>query len=200
MGSTPSAGKSLSPLSPFLPSSPLPSLHPHPQSTNPHPSILESTLRTCNNLLERLHASFFFFLLVAPDRFLQIGNYLPSAVLVAVGLMFWGLRGWVDAGWVGDEVEEEGLGEVKGETKEAPKGKAEESEQKGRAEQQGAKYQVAAKPTTHWTRRSRPVLPALALMGVTHALGGAVFYIVTRRWFIANIESLVRVCLSKAPF
>ncbi|KAL1762285.1 Gaa1-like protein [Schizophyllum commune] len=124
--------------------------------------ILESTLRTCNNLLERLHASFFFFLLVAPDRFLQIGNYLPSAVLVAVGLMFWGLRGWVDAGWVdvgwvGEEVEEEGL----------------------------------AEPTTHWTRRLRPVLPALALMGVTHALGGVVFYIVTRQWFIANIESLI---------
>ncbi|KAL1710108.1 Gaa1-like protein [Schizophyllum commune] len=127
--------------------------------------ILESTLRTCNNLLERLHASFFFFLLVAPDRFLQIGNYLPSAVLVAVGLMFWGLRGWVDAGWVGEEVED------------SLDGKA-------------AEKQVAVKSTIDWTRRSRPVLPALALMGVTHALGGVVFYIVTRRWFIANIESL----------
>uniref|UniRef100_D8PVN0 Gaa1-domain-containing protein n=1 Tax=Schizophyllum commune (strain H4-8 / FGSC 9210) TaxID=578458 RepID=D8PVN0_SCHCM len=124
--------------------------------------ILESTLRTCNNLLERLHASFFFFLLVAPDRFLQIGNYLPSAVLVAVGLMFWGLRGWVDAGWVG-EVAEQGL----------------------REEKEGSK-----EPTVNWTRRPRPVLPALALMGVTHALGGVVFYIVTRRWFVANIESL----------
>ncbi|KAL1717464.1 Gaa1-like protein [Schizophyllum commune] len=130
--------------------------------------ILESTLRTCNNLLERLHASFFFFLLVAPDRFLQIGNYLPSAVLVAVGLMLWGLRRWVDAGWVGEE-----------------------SERRGRAEQQGAKHQVAAKPATHWTRRPRPVLTALALMGITHALGGVVFYIVTRRWFIANVESLI---------
>ncbi|KAI4525000.1 Gaa1-like protein [Schizophyllum commune Loenen D] len=128
--------------------------------------ILESTLRTCNNLLERLHASFFFFLLVAPDRFLQIGNYLPSAVLVAVGLMFWGLRGWVDAGWVGEDgkLGEEGI---------------------------TAEQQVAVKPTIQWTRRPRPVLPALALMGVTHALGGVVFYIVTRRWFIANVESIV---------
>ncbi|KAL1683647.1 Gaa1-like protein [Schizophyllum commune] len=141
--------------------------------------ILESTLRTCNNLLERLHASFFFFLLVAPDRFLQIGNYLPSAVLVAVGLMFWGLRGWVDAGWVG-EGEEGGLRE---ETKEAQEKEIQEGQEKEK--------QVAAKPSVHWTRRPRPVLPALALMGVTHALGGVVFCIATRRWFIANIESLV---------
>ena len=110
--------------------------------------------------------------------------------------MFWGLRGWVDAGWVGEDIEEEGLGEVKRETEEALKGKSGESEQKGRAEQQGVKHQVAAKPATHWTRRPRPVLPALALMGVTHALGGMVFYIVTRRWFIANIESIVRVFFS----
>ncbi|KAL1729247.1 Gaa1-like protein [Schizophyllum commune] len=137
--------------------------------------ILESTLRTCNNLLERLHASFFFFLLVAPDRFLQIGNYLPSAVLVAMGLMFWGLRGWVDAGWVGEEVEYE-----------ASEVKVAQERQRDKTEKK-----PVVNSTVHWTRRPRPVLPALALMGVTHALGGVVFYIVTRRWFIANIEFIV---------
>ncbi|KAG6918119.1 hypothetical protein DXG01_016307 [Tephrocybe rancida] len=43
--------------------------------------VIESTLRTTNNLLERLHASFFFYVLTGPERFLKIGSYLPSAVL-----------------------------------------------------------------------------------------------------------------------
>ncbi|EKM82543.1 hypothetical protein AGABI1DRAFT_52781 [Agaricus bisporus var. burnettii JB137-S8] len=61
--------------------------------------IVESSLRTMNNLLERLHASFFFYLLTTPDRFMKIGNYLPSAVLISVAMIFRGLRCWVDAGW-----------------------------------------------------------------------------------------------------
>ena len=53
-----------------------------------------------NNLLERLHASFFFYVLTGPGTFLKIGEYLPSVVIVSVAMMFGGLRIWVDAGWV----------------------------------------------------------------------------------------------------
>ncbi|KAF8921109.1 Gaa1-like protein [Mucidula mucida] len=62
--------------------------------------VLESTLRTANNLLERLHASFFFYLLTNADYSLKIGNFLPSAILVSVAMMFGGLRLWTDAGWI----------------------------------------------------------------------------------------------------
>ncbi|KAL0577944.1 Glycosyl phosphatidyl inositol protein transamidase complex subunit [Marasmius crinis-equi] len=69
----------------------------------PLPSIIESTLRTTNNLLERLHASFFFYIMTGPERFLKIGSYLPSGVLISVGMMFTGLRCWVqsakDSNW-----------------------------------------------------------------------------------------------------
>ncbi|TRM62649.1 GPI transamidase component Gaa1 [Schizophyllum amplum] len=130
--------------------------------------ILESTLRTCNNLLERLHASFFFFLLVAPDRFLQIGNYLPSAVLVSVGLMFCGLRAWVDARWT--EVDER-------------------DDKSGSTEKAQTTPARGPSSVVRWTTCTRPVLPALALMGAMHVVGGMVFYSVTRPWFIANIES-----------
>ncbi|KAF8733706.1 hypothetical protein AX14_003630 [Amanita brunnescens Koide BX004] len=58
--------------------------------------VIESTLRTMNNLIERLHASFFFFILTTPDRFLKIGNYLPSALLISVAMMFGGLKAWND--------------------------------------------------------------------------------------------------------
>ncbi|KAI0032220.1 Gaa1-like protein [Vararia minispora EC-137] len=62
--------------------------------------ILESTLRTMNNLLERLHASFFFYIMPNAGRFLKIGVYLPSAILVGAALMFGGLGEWTKAGWL----------------------------------------------------------------------------------------------------
>ncbi|THU87227.1 Gaa1-domain-containing protein [Dendrothele bispora CBS 962.96] len=61
--------------------------------------VVESTLRTSNNLLERLHASFFFYIMTAPNRFMKIGNFLPSAVLISVAMMFTGLKEWSDSGW-----------------------------------------------------------------------------------------------------
>lgn len=53
-----------------------------------------------NNLLERLHASFFFYVMTGPTTFLKIGEFLPSAVIISVAMMFGGLRVWVDAGWI----------------------------------------------------------------------------------------------------
>jgi len=61
--------------------------------------IMESTLRTINNLLERLHASFFFYILVNTAIFLKIGFFLPSAVILSVAMMFSGLHEWVGAAW-----------------------------------------------------------------------------------------------------
>ncbi|EIW85104.1 Gaa1-like GPI transamidase component [Coniophora puteana RWD-64-598 SS2] len=60
--------------------------------------ILESTLRTANNLLERLHASFFFYILTTPGEFMKIGKFLPSPILIGIGLMLGGLGAWVNAG------------------------------------------------------------------------------------------------------
>ncbi|KAF7304974.1 hypothetical protein MKEN_01212100 [Mycena kentingensis (nom. inval.)] len=62
--------------------------------------IMESTLRTTNNMLERLHASIFFYILTAPEQFLKIGHFLPSAVLISVAMMFGGLKVWSDAAWI----------------------------------------------------------------------------------------------------
>lgn len=46
--------------------------------------IIDSTFRSVNNLLEKFHQSFFFYLLLSPRLFVSIGTYLPSAVLVAL--------------------------------------------------------------------------------------------------------------------
>ncbi|WRT66675.1 uncharacterized protein IL334_003635 [Kwoniella shivajii] len=51
---------------------------------------LESTLRSMNNLLERLHASYFFYLLPRPWQFIPVGHYLPAAVLLGASLTIGG--------------------------------------------------------------------------------------------------------------
>jgi GPI-anchor transamidase subunit GAA1 len=60
---------------------------------------MESTLRTANNLLEHLHASFFFYILTEPGKFMKIGSYLPSTILISVSLMIGGLSEYVNTGW-----------------------------------------------------------------------------------------------------
>ncbi|KAI9266635.1 Gaa1-like protein [Phascolomyces articulosus] len=45
--------------------------------------LLESTFRSLNNLLEHFHQSFFFYLLLRPNRYVSIGDYMPPIILFA---------------------------------------------------------------------------------------------------------------------
>lgn len=113
--------------------------------------IIESTMRTMNNLLERLHASFFFYLLVGASTFLKIGSYLPSAVIVSTAMMFGGLYEWVDAYWF----ENISIRLTRSGAKEKPS--TEERVEK-------------------WDHRHRPVLQAFLILIGTHLVGIALFY------------------------
>ena len=46
--------------------------------------IPEAMFRSVNNLLEKFHQSFFFYLLLTPRNFVSISSYLPSAILLSV--------------------------------------------------------------------------------------------------------------------
>ncbi|KAI0345368.1 Gaa1-domain-containing protein [Trametopsis cervina] len=118
--------------------------------------VVESTLRTTNNLLERLHASFFFYLLVGTTTFMKIGSYLPGAVLVSTAMLFSGLGEWVRGRWVL--------------VPEAP------------TDKDLATDNSALK----WTTRRRPVLPALLIVAGTHLTGVLLFYLITREWVTSN--------------
>ncbi|CAK7222327.1 Glycosyl phosphatidyl inositol protein transamidase complex subunit [Sporothrix bragantina] len=60
--------------------------------------ILEGTFRSLNNLLEHLHQSFFFYLLMSRERFVSIGTYLPSAMLLAANYTIMAIALWVRSG------------------------------------------------------------------------------------------------------
>lgn len=63
--------------------------------------LLEGSLRAFNNLLERLHASLFFYLYLRPGWFTKVGSYLPAAVLIGSGVTIKGLGRWRQAGLTG---------------------------------------------------------------------------------------------------
>jgi GPI-anchor transamidase subunit GAA1 len=60
--------------------------------------VVEGTFRSLNNLLEHLHQSFFFYLLIGRERFVSIGTYLPSAMLVAANFTIMAIALWVESG------------------------------------------------------------------------------------------------------
>lgn len=60
--------------------------------------LIEGTFRSLNNLLEHLHQSFFFYLLMHKERFVSIGTYLPSAMLIAANFTIMAISLWVKSG------------------------------------------------------------------------------------------------------
>ncbi|KAF2838475.1 Glycosylphosphatidylinositol:protein transamidase, GAA1 component [Patellaria atrata CBS 101060] len=60
--------------------------------------VVESLFRSLNNLLEHLHQSFFFYLLMQSNRFVSIGTYLPSAMLIAVNFTITSIGLWIKSG------------------------------------------------------------------------------------------------------
>lgn len=82
--------------------------------------VVEGSFRSLNNLLEHLHQSFFFYLLMQKDRFVSIGTYLPSAMLLAANFSIMAIFLWVKSGQAPESQEKKvdktkGAGDVKDE-------------------------------------------------------------------------------------
>lgn len=60
---------------------------------------VEGVCRSLNNLLEHLHQSFFFYLLMQTHRFVSIGTYLPSAMLIAGNFTIMAIALWLRTGY-----------------------------------------------------------------------------------------------------
>lgn len=56
--------------------------------------LVESTVRSLNNLLEHLHQSFFFYLLSGVQRYTSIGLYMPPVIILGVSFIFKALSLW----------------------------------------------------------------------------------------------------------
>ncbi|XP_015438425.1 PREDICTED: glycosylphosphatidylinositol anchor attachment 1 protein [Dufourea novaeangliae] len=56
--------------------------------------IVESIIRSLNNLLERFHQSYFFYLLPSTDTYISIGLYIKSLVLIIAGVFIKAFSMW----------------------------------------------------------------------------------------------------------
>lgn len=55
-------------------------------------------MRSLNNLLERFHQSFFFYLLPSPTRYVSIGVYMPPFMIMSCGLVLSAVSLWLQSG------------------------------------------------------------------------------------------------------
>lgn len=107
-------------------------------------------------MLERLHASFFFYILVNTAVFLKIGFFLPSVVIISVAMMFSGLHEWVNAAWYMT------------------------------ANSATSEKQTTAVPSQIWAARTRPLLQTLLVMTATHVAGIVLFFAIKSPWATAH--------------
>jgi glycosylphosphatidylinositol transamidase len=141
--------------------------------------ILESLFRSLNNLLEHFHQSFFFYLLLAPRKFVSIGTYLPSAMLIAVNFTIMAIGLWIKSGQrnSGSLLDE---GEGKDKTPLAEKqpliqSKPEEGEEAEAEAEEGATNVSATAPPI--PEESRPLLLPISFILLLHFLGCFPLYI-----------------------
>uniref|UniRef100_W5UFZ8 GPI-anchor transamidase component GPAA1 n=1 Tax=Ictalurus punctatus TaxID=7998 RepID=W5UFZ8_ICTPU len=73
--------------------------------------LLEGMFRKLNNLLERLHQSYFFYLMPSLSRFVSIGYYMPAFGLLAAILLLRALDLWVQIGSPAP-ITQDGVGEA----------------------------------------------------------------------------------------
>ncbi|SZF03941.1 unnamed protein product [Blumeria hordei] len=67
--------------------------------------VIESVFRSLNNLLEHLHQSFFFYILMQTNRFVSIGTFLPSAMLLAINFTIMAISLWIKSGTAASSAE-----------------------------------------------------------------------------------------------
>jgi GPI-anchor transamidase subunit GAA1 len=139
---------------------------------------VESITRSLNNLLEKLHQSFFFYLLMQSNRFVSIGTYLPSAMAVAAAYTVMAIYLWVMSGY--NVVDKPATTAAA-----TPNGKA-VAEKKGASSStvQASENKVPSPASSGATREFNPVprsltLP-LTLLTTTHLLSIIPLYALTR--------------------
>ncbi|KAF9926496.1 Glycosyl phosphatidyl inositol protein transamidase complex subunit [Linnemannia zychae] len=112
-------------------------------------ALVESAVRSLNNLLEHLHQSFFFYLLSDVRRYTSIGLYMPPVIILGVSFIFQALSLW---GLSGDlPLELESISE-------------------------GRKDVPVALP---YSRRKRHFKMTSAIMGMSIITGAGIFYLLT---------------------
>lgn len=149
---------------------------------------VESITRSLNNLLEKLHQSFFFYLLMQSNRFVSIGTYLPSAMAVAAAYTVMSIYCWVLSGYqIVDKTSAPNSTSENGKLN----GKSTTSEQASATEKAALlnKQQPASETAQDYVPIERHLTLPVALIATTHLLSLIPLYLFTH----CSTESLTPV-------
>ena len=136
--------------------------------------VVESLFRSLNNLMEHFHQSFFLYLLMHTGRFVSIGTYLPSAMLVAANFTIMALALWIASGRPARDSPVVPVAD----TKEQPKGEVVQKD-----------GMTSIVPQETLAIVERPLLLPAALIIVLHFLGIVPLYVLN------NTIEAVRHCI-----
>lgn len=124
--------------------------------------IVEGISRSLNNLLERFHQSFFFYVIISSERFVSIGDYMPSVGLMAGSLLIKSFLLWLISNSKPGDVESTD--------------KKEEEDEKI----------LIVKPSV----RNIDVLTVGTVFFVSHLIGISALFITTNKWVHDNLHSM----------
>ncbi|KAK3581097.1 hypothetical protein CHS0354_033886 [Potamilus streckersoni] len=145
--------------------------------------IVEGIFRSLNNLLERFHQSFFFYILPATNRYVSIGMYMPPFGLLCAPGLIKAIALWVGAGKEtnkkevkGDKEEktESGKEEITSETYDQDREKKEEKTDHQEAEEEINSEEEDEEETFHpgsGILSTVPLLFSSTLMGLLCSMG-----------------------------
>ncbi|KAF9284728.1 Glycosyl phosphatidyl inositol protein transamidase complex subunit [Linnemannia elongata] len=129
-------------------------------------ALLESAVRSLNNLLEHLHQSFFFYLLSDVRRYTSIGLYMPPVIILGVSFIFQALSLWGLSSDLPLELE---------------------------AIAEGDKTIPVALP---YSRRSRNFKVASSTMGMAVVTGAATFFLLTTEFGLVGETPMLKLVAS----
>lgn len=128
---------------------------------------IEGLFRSLNNLLEHLHQSFFFYLLMHVHRFVSIGTYLPSAMLIAVNFTIMSILLWVQSGWPSEPIQR-------------PVSPSTDGNKRPEMTVVKEGDSIAVVPTDALKVAERNMFPPFAFVIAMHAAGAVPFYLFNR--------------------
>jgi len=124
-------------------------------------TILESSLRSLNNLLERLHQSFFLYLLQSEASFLSVAMYLIVPLLIGVGMTIKGLAKWATAS---------------NDWHSSPSPSSHSEESKDHQDLQSKSIPIRPLGANFENEKGAQVLWSLRVIGITHLVGAMVYW------------------------
>ncbi|KAL9110127.1 MAG: hypothetical protein Q9227_005321 [Pyrenula ochraceoflavens] len=131
---------------------------------------VEGIFRSLNNLLEHFHQSFFFYLLMHTNRFVSIGTYLPSAMLIAANFTITAIALWIKSGSL---LNAHPTGEDDPGSEERP---PKEGLGKGKSGAEGQSH-LKVDQSSHSASEGSDLLASCTIVLVVHMLGILPFYL-----------------------